>query len=281
MSSFETRGLTVQEKSAPVSLREEVANFNTEAKEKEGWKMSVQTEAPTPVLKKGLENLETKQDILLALCLNNGYYNRENVYRMLKFALAFSNKVQVFTTDGPAKHNYRAFGKPEVEVVRKTRLARNALRNMTSAALKRINDELPANSQKSIGFLEWDGIYADPSYQAAVKELKELYEANDQFKSDVNEITRKVLLGGTGINADTEAVLAEGIQYVLEEVAMLFAYQHLSGDAKLTSEHGANGFNYIYYESWPVFERLMNGEYGTTPQEDIGLVIAKIEEVKE
>ena len=224
--------------------------------------------------------MKRKSDLLLAMCLNNGYYKRENIYRMLKFALAFSRSVQIFTTDGPAKHNYRAFGTPEVEVERKTRLERNHLRNLTRDALARINKELPPEEQKTINFLDWEAIYADSEYQKTLESLKNMYESNDEFKNDINAITTKVLLSRVGINKDTEAILDEGIQYVLEEVSFIVSYMRMAPAAKPMPEHGKGGFNYIYYESWPVFEKLVNGNYGTPSMDGIGFAIAKIENTK-
>ena len=89
--------------------------------------MTVHTDLTGQVFETGSKYLDEGQDLLLALCLNNGYYKRESIYRMLKSVLAFSKNVHVFTTAGPAKHNYRALGRPENEVIRDTRLAGNRL----------------------------------------------------------------------------------------------------------------------------------------------------------
>lgn len=243
--------------------------------------MNVSFEAPSPIFETGLHYLESGTDLLLALCLNNGYYNRENIYRMLTFALSFSKRVQVFTTDGPAKHNYRAFGKPEDEVIRDTRLARNRLRNQCNAGLARFNAHLPLSEHRTITFLDWASIYKDAAYQISYQNLKNLYHNRADFKKDIDQTSAHVLLTRIGITKNVEAVLPIAIKYVLEELAFILSYQRLSPENKPFADHGANGFNYIYYESWPVFENLANGEYDNQRKEGIGFVIAKIQDVKQ
>ncbi len=244
---------------------------------KEGWEMDILSEPKSAVFCRGFEYLETKQDLLLALCLNNSYFKRENIYRLLKFALAFSDSVQIFTTDGPAKHNYRAFGRPESEVTRETRLERNHLRNLIRDALSIINSQLSPDQQKTVSFLDWEAIYADPAYQSSVHELRRLYETSIEFRKDVNDATTKVLLSRTGIKKSTKAILSEGVQYVFEEVGFILSYTKLLPTAKPIPEHGVRGFNYIYHESWPILEKLVHGAYGNKPEDSIGFVIAKIE----
>ena len=116
-----------------------------------------------PILHKGLDLLAAKGDLLLAICLNNGYYNAENTYRMLRFANAFSSRIQIFFTDGPAKHNYRAMGKTEAEIMRKCRLHRNRLRNHCERALERIGATESQVAQ--FAYMDWVSIYGDLAYQ--------------------------------------------------------------------------------------------------------------------
>ncbi len=239
--------------------------------------MEVEFNPGTPVLETGLEYLDTQTDLLLAMCLNNGYYNRENIYRMIKFALNFSDRVQIFTTDGPAKHNYRALGKEQSKIPATTRLARNRLHNQCLDGLQRVNVELPQDKQRTVTFLEWDDIYKDEAYIESYKALKKLYESNPTFHSDINETSERVLMNRIGIEREVEAVLSIGIEYVIEELAFILAYRTLSTSTKPVPDHGSNGFSYFYYEHWPVFEKLVNGTYENKPGEGIGFIIAKIE----
>ena len=63
---------------------------------------------------------------------------------------------------------------------------------------------------------------------------------------------------------------------MLEELAFMRSYSRLDAATKPVSNHGQGGFNYIYYESWPVFEKLVNGAYGVPTSEEVGYVVAKV-----
>ena len=259
-----------------MKLEDKIKDFNKSILP-EKWQMKVSFNADTQILKNGLEYLDNQTDLLLAMCLNNGYYNRENIYRMLKFALNFSNRVQIFTTDGPAKHNYEALGKEKNKIPTITRLARNRLRNQCNDALHRIN---AGGHQYSITFMEWEYIYNDQAYIDSYKALKDIYTTNFEFHKDINDTSKRVLLNRIGIEKEVESVLSIGIEYVIEELALILAYRSVGTSSKPVGDHGVKGFSYFYYESWPVFEKLVNGDYNGKLKEGIGFVIAKIERLK-
>ena len=107
-------------------------------------------------------------------------------------------------------------------------------------------------------------------------EIKKLYETNEQFKKDVQGNSRQVLMNRIGLQSRVEEVLSVGIEYVLEELSFMLAYNDLDPKTKPIADHGKTKFVYIYYEPWNVFEKCVNGEYGNAPKEGIGFVIAKI-----
>jgi tRNA-dependent cyclodipeptide synthase len=255
------------------SLQTSLSEFNKDISP-EHWKASIQFDLPeVPIFEKGLELLSQKGDLLLAICLNNGYYNKENIYRMLRFAVAFSDRIQIFFTDGPAQHNYRAMGESEKEIVRKCRLHRNRLRNHCLAALEKMR---LVGITPEVALLEWEKIYSDPAYQKSYHDLKELYRASADFQNDINATTRTVLEHRMGLKEIQADKVAIAIEYVLEELAFILSYPSLGSDTKPIVDHGANSFNYMYYEHWSVFENLVNGRYDNRVRGEIGFSIVKI-----
>lgn len=261
-----------------MELRNEIEEFNKRVAD-ESWGMQVSFDTPSAIHEKGLELLGQKGDMLLAMCLNNGYYNRDNIYKMLSFSLAFSDRVQIFTTDGPAKHNYFARGYNEADAEKSTRTKKNRLINQCNDGLEKINAKLPEDQQKSISFMVWADIYVDPAYQDTYAATKNLYETSDAFKKDIDETSRQVLMNRIGIESKVDEVLSVGVEYVLEELAFIVSYRNLKPETKPVSDHGNNGFSYMYYEPWLVFENLINGVYDE-PKEGIGFILAKITDSK-
>lgn len=265
----------------------------------QGWRMEVNLVATSPVFETGLKYLSTGQDLLLPLCLNNGYYDRDNICRMLQFVASFSKHVQIFTTEGPARRNEMAKGKLEGESIAKVHLGGNKLRNFYAKSLSRIAEHTPLASkalscldyqetmqekkarkklskERSLEDSSWKFIYRDQAYLDSYAYLKDLYADNEAFRNDIQANTRNVLLKRFNLTALGPEQFADGVEYVLEELAMILSYSRLGPDAKSLQDHGAKGFNYIYYESWPVFENLMNGAYDGTVREEIGFVIAEL-----
>ncbi|MDB5260545.1 MAG: uncharacterized protein JWN37_776 [Candidatus Nomurabacteria bacterium] len=258
-----------------MDLKNEIAGLNKRVENHNWQAVVILNDEGLPIRKRGVEFLNRKQDLLLAICLNNGYYNRENIYRMLRFSLNFSNRVSVFFTDGPAKHNFRAKGYSEDKVLREARLDRNRLRNHCLAALERIKIEEPENKSKVI-FLDWVDIYKDETYLKEYECLMTLYEENLEFHKDINTTTAKVLKNRLQEGEDINSKVPIAIKYVIEEMAFILAYPNLSETTKQNTNHGANGFSYTYYEPWPVFENLVEGKYDGIVREKIGFILVKI-----
>lgn len=279
-------------------LQSKIEGFN-ETVRPQGWRMEVNLVATSPVFETGLKYLSTGQDLLLPLCLNNGYYDRENIYRMLQFAASFSNHVQVFTTEGPARRNEMAKDKPPGEAIAKAHLGGNKLRNFYAQSLDPKDKTTPLvakafscldyqetvqekkarkklSKERSLEDSSWKFIYRDKAYIRSRKELRTLYYRSSAFQNDVRANTEYVLLKRFNLTALRPKQLALGARYVLEELAMILSYIRLGPEAKPLQDHGSNGFNYIYNESWPVFENLMNGVYDGQPRQQIGFVIAEL-----
>lgn len=71
-----------------MGLKNKIDLFNTQV-QSEGWRIDVDYNVNSMIFKNGFEYLNGNEDFLLALCLNNGYYKRENIYRMLNLLLIF------------------------------------------------------------------------------------------------------------------------------------------------------------------------------------------------
>src|SRR5690348_6377961 len=84
---------------------------------------------------RGNQMIRRGERMLLPICLNNGYYTREQVFNFLLFASQNSKEVSVFFTDGPARHNYLAIGKTDKEARRECHRHLSRLRNHCLAAI--------------------------------------------------------------------------------------------------------------------------------------------------
>ena len=74
-------------------------------------------------------------------------------------------------------------------------------------------------------------------------------------------------LAGTAV---TEEQHANADQYLLEELAFLISSRELLGCENLT---------YVYHKAWPIFERLMAGDYDPDLADRMGFLEVEVRQV--
>ncbi len=239
------------------------------------------------IFDRGALHLIRHRRLVLPMCLNNGYYNRGNIAKLMIAASAISERVFVFFTDGPAIHNYLAYGKDETFARRESRKQFNRLRNCCEEALRTI----PGEAKKfDFDSLRWEKIYQWTYWQEQRDYLAELLTESEEFNRDVRDTTKSVLSKRLGIEGkvdNLESRIDIAVMYTIEELAFLLAASRRIGEVEenepalgqVTDEQAP--FCYVYYEHWPVMERLIDGRYDGVSRETIGYLIMTLSEHKQ
>ena len=224
------------------TLENKLSIFNSD-KESEGWHVNVDScHEPFPAFRKGIEILERGGNLLVAICLNNGHYNRSNIHKLLNFISTFSGKVFVFFTDGPAVHNYVAYGRPLDWAFRESRKQHNRLKNACISSINQINSL--KKSDFSVEFVEWEGICSNRAYQTQFAYFRSLYDSRGRFHDDLSAETQKYLVK-SGKCSDPAVVINVGVKYIIEELAFLCMFQEFISAGSLAPVQ--NDFTYIYH----------------------------------
>lgn len=252
-----------------ISLNHAVANF--------GWSAAIDAESHrSPVRTRGLRLLESGGTLVIPICLNNGYYKRETVHHLIRTAAALSNSISIFFTDGPSKHNYIAAGKSESSALRDCRRHFNRLRNFCVSGVDILPTDLRSNFDLDLH--RWSRIYKRSDWQEEFRYLLNLYESRELFRDEVRSTTRQVLEKRMGC-IDLEQRTDVAINYTLEELAFILIASRRTAELENSRagrgkiEGASTPFAYIYYESWPVMERLVDGCYDGIVRENIGFCI--------
>src|SRR3569832_2382025 len=104
------------------------------------------------IFRRGLSVLREHGHLLVAICLNNGYYKRARIRALIEVAATLSSRVTIFFTDGPAKHNYLALGRSPHKTEQQIRKQRNQHRNANNDAIncvKRRNVQFGYNKKNN------------------------------------------------------------------------------------------------------------------------------------
>lgn len=250
-------------------LSNEINLLNQQAKH-EHWSVSLGPwQDKRIIFERGLEVLCNSGPMLVAVCLNNGYYTRDRIKHLLEFASRFSDQVTIFFTDGPAVHNYIAWGSDRDSALRKARKQRNRLQNACLEAVERISHHNPFE----VSFIDWTDVYRRSDYKQEYDYLRRLFSSSSEFSSDLIRETTQALNSQGPAREEAIEIASE---YPLEELAFLLTYNKIA--AELAGKRSPVDFAYVYHLQWPLLENLVEGKYDGHVRSNLGFIILKITE---
>lgn len=188
---------------------------------------------------------------VIGMSPGNSYFRLHVIKEILKKALGEYPRVGVLIPDVPAISTYVALGYPENRARTDKAIAQgNALKNRVREAID--TEHLDASR---IRIFDWekDGIESNEEYRRQFQYVKDLYESNKEFKKDADAATADVLNDNPFQKIPIgEEQVRKGVHYLLSEFAfMLFLPEYMNEEL----------VGYIYHKPWPVFERLIAGNY--------------------
>jgi tRNA-dependent cyclodipeptide synthase len=185
------------------------------------------------------------------------------VDQLVSKAVAEYPEVGIFIPDVPAISTYIALGYPENRARRDKAIPQgNALRNKVLRTI-----ETQKISSTKIRIFDWagEGIEQNPAYQQSFRYIQDLYAVSSDFKKDADAATAEVLKDHSLSKIPmTQKEIEIGVHYLLSELAfMLFLPNYISREKA----------GYGYHKPWPVFERLIAGDYDGKKWENISFVL--------
>ena len=180
-------------------------------------------------------------------------------------------QVLLFIPDKIAEHNHRAVGSKNPE--KSARVKANRLRNKCKEAI-----QSSGLSEASYSYVKWmEEVETCRKYEDALKDIKHLYQVNDEFRAETRDATEAALLrrlknsrengGGNKDNGASESTpdLEEGVNYLLKELAFFVAVPNIYENCE--------EFVVVYHRSWPVLEKFFSGCYDGVVRPCLGFVV--------
>lgn len=226
-------------------LRESLRQWNKTVSQ-EGWYVAV-TEREHPAIEAGLRNFSNGGDLIIGMSLENSYFSRDTVARLIRYLGTLEVDVFIAVMDQPSKHNYRALGYSEKIIDQKIRKKGANLRLKIKSALKGL-DKFSEHFQ----IMDWSYVYEQEEYLHAKSLLEEIQMENKTFREDLASCAETYLRPKSKQDL-SEGSLREAEKYLLEELAFLVASSKIFNRESLS---------YLYHRPWPIFEKLTTGEYG-------------------
>jgi cyclo(L-tyrosyl-L-tyrosyl) synthase len=197
---------------------------------------------------------------IIWMSAGNSHFKEPVIKELLHFASTRFDEVIVLCPDQPAEHTFRALGHQDNELRKKARLNANLLQNRA----KRMQATLSPPQQECVQIVEWrTDVAPNEHYLHSYKEILELFQSTPLFAADARETTRKVLEKKTAMQL-SPAAIDEGTQYLLQELAFVLASLQIYHATKAT---------YIYHQPWPIYEKLIAGEYDKAPKDGLAFLL--------
>lgn len=199
---------------------------------------------------------------VIGMSPGNSYFKLDVIKQILNKALDEYPRVGVFIPDVPAISTYIALGYPENRARTDKAIAQgNALKNKVRNAIE--TEHLDASR---IRIFDWekDGIEDNEEYRKQFQWIQGVYETNDEFRKDADAATAEVLNDNPFRKIPIgEEQIKKGAHYLLSEFAFMLFLPHYLNEGLV---------GYVYHKPWPVFERLIAGEYTGELMESVRFV---------
>ena len=186
---------------------------------------------------------------IIGMSPGNSYFKEDKISFLLNNLLEATETVAVMIADIPAISTYLALGYPENRA-RTDKAIRNG--NNIKNRVRRVIDDENIDTHRVL-IIDWEhDVETSKQYKNCYKRIRQLYDANTEFREDCNQATESVLRFSRKEIEDMGSAVSTGVHYLLSEFAFLeYACEFFSVPA----------VTYVYHNNWPVYERYIAGTY--------------------
>jgi tRNA-dependent cyclodipeptide synthase len=186
---------------------------------------------------------------IIGMSPGNSYFKDDEIKYLLKTTIERYGRVAIMIADVPAISTYMAFGYPENKARREKAIPQgNLLKNRTKRMVQQLG-----YSDEQVRIIDWENeIDPNEEYKKSYQHIRDLYDSNTQFMSDVDGTTKEVLIGSKREIPDIVAATKIAVHYLLSEFAFLDWVPSFLGVQKIF---------YVYHKNWLVYENYIAGKY--------------------
>lgn len=189
-----------------------------------------------------------KKMAMIGISMGNSYFSEDRLRFILSgFCSNFEN-VAVLLVDDLAIHNYRAMGYTEKKAKKKIRVNSNHTSNRIKKVIKGIEEK---NCKKNIRFCQWGEVEEFTQYQQSVKLITEYYYNDNDFSSEINQATLKVMNEYISDTQTEGNVIEEAKWYLLKELAFIHCASEFFKSTLLT----------CYYTDFPLLRNILENDF--------------------
>ena len=205
--------------------------------------------------------------VLATFSVGNPFSSEENIRSVLGL-VAPQAKVRVFIPQEISHHTFEALGYSEQDSLR---LARAKGQNIAHK-LERALYASPFQAQRQeIVRIDWNHeVDSAAAYQCEYPYFDTLYNDSESFRVAVRSTTESVVKKGAEregkllSDAELQQRINLGVPFLIKELAFIIASPEILRTDSVV---------YLYHRRWPIFERLLNGEFDGNIRETVGFAV--------
>ncbi|MEK6839572.1 MAG: tRNA-dependent cyclodipeptide synthase [Nanoarchaeota archaeon] len=223
--------------------------------------MNIKRTAAAEAYQRGYKFIEKRCLVVAAMSIGNSYFSKEKIDELLPFWSSIFPIVRILIADLISVHTYKAKGYDEDKARKKTRLAGNRLKNHCLSTIQKMKAE---RKESNIIFVDWEKeVEHSTEYERHLSIIHKMYQENQKFREDAKKTTLDVLKEKIEEDANIDAAMEEGVNYLLEELAFLLASPVI---------FGVENVAYIYHREWPIYINLIDGKYDGKVRENLAFI---------
>jgi tRNA-dependent cyclodipeptide synthase len=208
---------------------------------------------------------ERSDGALIWMSAGNSYFKEETIEKLLmRYSKKFS-RILVLSPDKPAIHNFLSLGYDEKEASRKARLNANLLKHRAERVIAKLKKK--GTKANLFTIADWDKeISNNKTYLENLDQITQLYDNNPEFRKDARKATQKFCLTKEKHGWTTKKTIDEGVKYLLEELAFVFASPKI---------YGLSSVAYLYHKEWLIYKNLIRGQYDNRLRTEFSFVLVR------
>lgn len=194
----------------------------------------------------GEQIITDKGAVIIGISLENSYFTRENLERILCWARQNAGRIYIMIPDEPAIYTMMGKGYSKEKATTKARLKANALENKCR--------EIAVGLDILITIVRWNTVTQKTSYGVNLHHIKEVYKWDKRFRNEMRNTTIEVLSLGGKIPTTREQIDI-GVNFLMQELAFLVDAAHILSESSVA---------YVYHKTMPLLKACLEDEYKIT-----------------
>jgi cyclo(L-tyrosyl-L-tyrosyl) synthase len=194
----------------------------------------------------------------------NSYFSEERIRELALWGQSKFKAMHFFVPDGPSVHTLEAVGYPRDKAEWKARRQAQYLKNKIKRALSSL-----AIGDREIDemILDSERLSATPRYNALLKEVNDLFESDERFRTECLSASRWVLMQKvSGDDQFTDHALLTAVKYFLSEIPLF---------ADTAGIVGRSSSVFCYHQRVEFLERFYARNISFKPASNQGFLIVQ------